>query len=83
MEHKLVIAEKPSVAVSIVKIIGANNKKDDYYKGNGPYQIAKILAEEKIERPSYYLAQSGMGNHNPTITVQSRTFGEEQQEATF
>lgn len=28
MEHKLVIAEKPSVAVSIVKIIGANNKKD-------------------------------------------------------
>lgn len=28
MEHKLVIAEKPSVAVSIVKIIGTNNKKD-------------------------------------------------------
>lgn len=25
MEHKLVIAEKPSVAISIVKIIGANN----------------------------------------------------------
>ena len=63
MEHKLVIAEKPSVAVSIVKIIGANNKKDDYYKGNGPYQIDKILTEEKIERPSYYLAQRGMGNH--------------------
>lgn len=30
---------------------------------NGPYQIAKILTEEKIERPSYYLAQRGMGNH--------------------
>ena len=32
-------------------------------EGNGPYQIAKILTEEKVERPSYYLAQSGMGNH--------------------
>ena len=25
-------------------------------EGNGPYQIAKILTEEKVERPSYYLA---------------------------
>ena len=32
-------------------------------EGNGLYQIAKILTEEKIERPSYYLAQRGMGNH--------------------
>lgn len=32
-------------------------------EGNGPYQIAKILTEEKIEGPSYYLAQRGMGNH--------------------
>ena len=31
--------------------------------GNGPYQIARILTEEKVERPSYYLAQHGMGNH--------------------
>ena len=28
--------------------------------GNVPYQIAKILIEEKVERPSYYLAQRGM-----------------------
>nr|WP_298055424.1 DNA topoisomerase 3 [uncultured Lachnoanaerobaculum sp.] len=34
MEHKLVIAEKPSVAISIAKVIGANNKKDGYYEGN-------------------------------------------------
>lgn len=32
-------------------------------EGNGPYQIAQILTEEKVERPSYYLAQRGMGNH--------------------
>lgn len=31
--------------------------------GKGPYQIAKILTDEKVERPSYYLAQHGMGNH--------------------
>ena len=29
---KLVIAEKPSVALSISKVIGATNKKDGYYE---------------------------------------------------
>lgn len=32
---KLVITEKPSVAISIAKVIGANKKKDGYYEGNG------------------------------------------------
>ena len=32
---KLVIAEKPSVAISIAKVIGATKKKDGYYEGNG------------------------------------------------
>ncbi|MCC8097056.1 MAG: DNA topoisomerase 3 [Eubacterium sp.] len=32
---KLVIAEKPSVAQSIAKVIGANEKKDGYLQGNG------------------------------------------------
>lgn len=36
---KLVIAEKPSVAISIAKVIGANNKKDGYYEGNG-YRVS-------------------------------------------
>lgn len=36
---KLVIAEKPSVALSISKIIGAKNKKDGYYEGNG-YRVS-------------------------------------------
>ena len=30
----LVVAEKPSVALSIAKVIGAKNKKDGYYEGN-------------------------------------------------
>lgn len=39
MEHKLVIAEKPSVAISIAKVIGARKKKDGYYEGNG-YRVS-------------------------------------------
>ena len=39
MEHKLVIAEKPSVAISIANVIGAKNKKDGYYEGNG-YKVS-------------------------------------------
>lgn len=35
----LVIAEKPSVAVSIAKVIGATKKKDGYYEGNG-YRVS-------------------------------------------
>lgn len=35
---KVCIAEKPSVAGDIAKIIGANQRKDGYYEGNG-YQV--------------------------------------------
>ncbi len=36
---KLVIAEKPSVAISIAKVIGATKKKDGYYEGKG-YRVS-------------------------------------------
>lgn len=32
-------------------------------EGHGPYAIARILAKDNVERPSYYLARQGMGNH--------------------
>lgn len=32
---KLVIAEKPSVALSVARVIGATKKQDGYYEGNG------------------------------------------------
>ena len=35
MGYKLVIAEKPSVAQSIAKVIGAEKKRDGYLEGNG------------------------------------------------
>lgn len=39
MKQKLVIAEKPSLAISIAKVIGEKNKKDGYYEGNG-YKVS-------------------------------------------
>ena len=32
---KLILAEKPSVAMSLSKVIGANQRGDGYMKGNG------------------------------------------------
>ena len=32
-------------------------------EGKGPYEIARILSEEQIERPSYYLAKRGLGTY--------------------
>lgn len=32
---RLVVAEKPSVGVAIAKVLGATNKQDGYYEGNG------------------------------------------------
>lgn len=40
-------------------------------EGKGPYEIARILSEEQIKRPSYYLAKRGLGtcrsNNNTAI----------------
>jgi len=35
MGFQLVIAEKPSVAQSIARVIGAGDRKDGYLEGNG------------------------------------------------
>ena len=35
MRMKLVLAEKPSVAQSIAKVLGANKREDGYLEGNG------------------------------------------------
>mgnify|MGYP000284904573 CR=1 FL=1 len=39
---KLVIAEKPSVAISIAKGYWSNKKEDGYYEGNG-YKYHGVL----------------------------------------
>ena len=51
---KLVIAEKPSVANSIGKVIGANKRKDGYLDGNGyivSYCIGHLI---KMSNPDKY-----------------------------
>ena len=51
---KLVIAEKPSVANSIGKVIGSNKKKDGYLEGNGyivSYCIGHLI---KMSNPDKY-----------------------------
>ena len=40
-------------------------------EGSGPHQIARILTEEKVERPAYYLGQRNQG------TCQSRDYSDE------
>ena len=32
-------------------------------EGKGPYEIARILAKDRVERPSFYLGEKGLGNH--------------------
>jgi len=49
-----VIAEKPSVAISIAKIIGATKKKDGYYEGNG-YRVSWCVGHlVQIANPDSY-----------------------------
>lgn len=62
MEHKLVIAEKPSVAISIAKVIGANNKKDGYYEGNG-YKVSWCVGHLiQMANPDSYDEKYGKWN---------------------
>ena len=35
MSYRLVVSEKPSVAMAYAKVLGATNRKDGYLEGNG------------------------------------------------
>ena len=51
---RLVIAEKPSVAQSLAKVIGANQKKDGYLEGNG-YIVSWCVGHLiELANPEYY-----------------------------
>lgn len=51
---KLVIAEKPSVAQSLAKVIGANQKKNGYLEGNG-YIVSWCVGHQiELTNPEYY-----------------------------
>jgi DNA invertase Pin-like site-specific DNA recombinase len=50
--HWLIDEEAAAVVKRIYQLI---------IDGNGPMQVARILKDDKIERPSYYLAKQGLG----------------------
>ena len=52
--YKLVIAEKPSVAQSIAKVIGATNRKDGFMEGNG-YLVSWCVGHlVELANPEFY-----------------------------
>ena len=54
MKHNLVIAEKSSVSMSISKILGATDKRDGYYEGNG-YRVSWCVGHLiQMANPSSY-----------------------------
>src|SRR5271165_464258 len=55
---KVILAEKPSVAKDIAHVVGANNKKDGYFEGNGyavTYAFGHLvqIAEPEEMNPSW------------------------------
>ena len=42
-------------------------------EGHGPYEISKILTQEKVECPAYYLARNGRGSRKNTVDT-SRSY---------
>ena len=50
--HKLVIAEKPSVAQSLAAVIGATVRKDGYLEGNG-WRVSWCVGHLAVDDPSF------------------------------
>ncbi|HLW06310.1 MAG TPA: toprim domain-containing protein, partial [Marinilabiliaceae bacterium] len=54
---KVCIAEKPSVAKELARILGASTRKDGYYEGNG-YQVTWTFGHFcTLKEPHDYLAE--------------------------
>ena len=57
MQMKLVLAEKPSVAQSIAKVLGAAKREDGYLEGNG-YVVSWCLGHlVELAQPEVYDAK--------------------------
>lgn len=60
---KLVLAEKPSVAQSLSKILGANKREDGYLEGNG-YIVSWCVGHlVELAQPEVYDARYGKWNY--------------------
>ena len=71
---KLVLAEKPSVAQSIAKVLGAAKREDGYLEGNG-YVVSWCVGHlVELAQPEVYDAKSGYSKkffekHRQEITI--------------
>ena len=48
---KLVIAEKPAVAMSLATVLGATERKDGYLEGSGYLEIGRASCRERVSSP--------------------------------
>lgn len=57
---KLVLAEKPSVAQSLAKVLGANKRCDGYLEGNG-YVVSWCVGHlVELSPPEAYMPNGGL-----------------------
>ena len=66
---KVVLAEKPSVAQSIARIVGATHKKDGFYEGNGcqvTYAFGHLIQLALPENYGYNHAAQGVPDDSQT-----------------
>ena len=54
MSYRLVISEKPSVAMAYAKVLGVTNRKDGYLEGNG-YLVSWCVGHLVELAPPKYL----------------------------
>ena len=45
MSYQLVVSEKPSVGAAYAKVLGATNRQDGYWEGNG-YLVSWCMPEK-------------------------------------
>ena len=70
---KLVLAEKPSVAQSIAKVLGANKREDGYIEGNG-YIVSWCVGHlVELAEPEAYDAKYSSRQRSQNPQVHSRS----------
>ena len=72
-QHKLVIAEKPSVAQNLAAVIGATVRKDGYLEGNG-WRVSWCVATWPVLRMQTAMTQS-MPSGDMMICLSCRNIG--------
>ena len=69
---KLVLAEKPSVAMSLSKVIGADQRGDGYMEGNG-YLVSWCVGHlVELSQPEAYDEKYAKWKSSPSVTMPIR-----------